>query len=84
MLERLNDAFDERLKVRGFDWRFLDRAAIACEYIVESFDVLCVLVSLQDCAGQVLVLQEHIEVAGLLGCPIAGGIGRAGRDPDPP
>ncbi len=78
MLERLNDAFDKRLQVRGFDWRFLDRTAIACEYVVKRLHVLCVLVTLQDRAGQVLVLQEHVEVAGLLGCPIARGIAREG------
>ncbi len=46
--------------------------------------VLGVLVTLKDRAGQVLVLQEHIEVAGLLGCPIARRICRARRDPDSP
>ncbi len=70
--------------VRRFDRRFLDGAVFACEYVVERLNVLCVLVTLKDRAGQVLVLQEHVEVAGLLGCPIARGIGRAGRDPDSP
>ena len=42
------------------------------------------MIALKDRAGQILVLQEHIEVAGLLGCPIARGIARARRHPDPP
>ncbi len=57
---------------------------IACKYVVERLDVLCVLVTLQDRAGQVLVLQEHIEVAGLLSRPLARWVCRASRDPDPP
>ena len=37
---------------------------------------------LQYRTGQVLVLQEHVEVAGLLRRPIARWIDRAGRNPD--
>ncbi len=82
VLEGLNDTFDERLKVRRFDRRFLDCAAIACEHVVERLNVFGVLVTLQYSAGQVLVLKEHVEVASLLRRPIARRIGSAGRNPD--
>lgn len=35
VLECLNDTFDERFSIRRLDRRFLDRTAIACEFVVE-------------------------------------------------
>lgn len=48
VLECLNDAFDERLKVRRFDRRFLDGAAVTGEHVVERLNVFGVLVRVTD------------------------------------
>ena len=40
-----------------------------CEHFAERLDVFGALVTLEDRAGQFLVLQEHVEIAGLLRRP---------------
>ena len=77
VFQRLDHAFHERLEVRRPCRRLLDLAALAGEHSVERLHVLGVLVALHDRAWQVLVLQKHVEVAGLLGRPLACRIGGA-------
>lgn len=49
---------------------------------VERIDVFRVLISLQDVARQILILQMHLKVAVLLNRPLAGWICGARRHPN--
>lgn len=59
--------------------RLFDFAALADVHIVERPNVFGVLVTLEDRAWQVLILQEHVEVASLLRRLFAFGIIRLNK-----